>query len=173
MKVWSEVHATSGDFRFEPGQRYAVLASVSRNYSLSEIETKATGKGFSITYAWESGAPGRGLYNIDAWLASLPADTTSNHRWVYAEGNFGGAETWTLGQDPPWPFTVYHVAEVFEAVDAPEQAPAPALPTTVAAAPSGSGVFGAVVTLFAILGAAGLGYWAGSAEILPRLGVRL
>ena len=172
MKVWGPVQPTSGDFRFDPGQRYAVLASVSLNYSMAEILQKATDKGFSITYHWQTGDAGRGQYNIDAWLAALPPDTAGNHRWVYAEGDFTGAHAWTLGQDPPWPFTAYHVADVFQAVDAPDQAAAPALPTTVAAAPASSGVFGAVVTLVAIVAAAGLGYWAGSAEVLPRLGLR-
>jgi hypothetical protein len=174
VKVWSEVHPGSGgDFVFQPGERYAVLASVSRNYSLAEVQSKAQGKGFTLTYSWEQGQPERGQYHIDSWLASLPADATSNHRWLYAEGNFSDqAQAWTVGQDPPWPFTVYHLADVFHAVDAPDQT-SEVLPATVQSAPApSSGALPALVIVFSIVAAAGLGYWAGAAEVLPRLGWR-
>jgi hypothetical protein len=136
-KVWSELAAQSGYFVFAPGQRYAVLASVSLNYSLAQIEAKATSEGFQVTYAWETGQPSRATYRIDDWLDSLPDDTTSNHRWVYAEGNFLGVTPWSLPVDPPWPFTIYHVAHVFQAVDAPDQ-PANEGPASPALPPASS-----------------------------------
>jgi len=144
VKVWNEIQPSGGDFVFEPGERYAVLASASLNYTLDQIAAKAESEGFSVTYKWESGQPSRATYAIDNWLESLPADTTSNHRWVYAEGNFTGSSPWSLGQDPPWPFTMYHVAHVFEAVDAPDQLSdatptTPTLPSTTTSAPASSG----------------------------------
>lgn len=146
MKVWSEVQPTGGDFVFQPGERYAVLASASLNYTLDQIAAKAEEKGFSVTYKWETGQPSRATYAIDNWLDSLAPDTTSNHRWVYAEGNFTGSSPWSLSVDPPWPFTMYHVAHVFEAVDAPDQPnetpAAPVLPpaaSTVSSSPSSLG----------------------------------
>jgi hypothetical protein len=160
VKVWSEIQPTSGAFVFEPGERYAVLASASLNYTLDQIAAKAASEGFTVTYKWETGQPSRATYAIDNWLASLAPDTTSNHRWVYAEGNFTGSSPWSLSQDPPWPFTMYHVAHVFEAVDAPDQpadSPAePALPSTSTSAPASSGpsvvalAFGAL--LFGVAG---------------------
>lgn len=134
MKVWSEIQPSGGDFTFQPGERYAVLASVSRDDTLATVQAKAEAKGFTVTYAWEQGQASRNLFAIDAWLAGLSPDPTSNHRWIYAEGNFGGAAPWSLGVDPPWPFTIYHVQHVFQAVDAPDVAPGttpttPALPS--------------------------------------------
>jgi hypothetical protein len=134
MKAWGEEAADSDDrFTFRPGERYAVLASASKNYSVSEIGHYLAGKGFDLTYSWEEGEPTRGKFTIDQWLASVPPDTRSNHRWVYGEGNFEpGRDPWTIGRDAPWPFTVYHVAHVMRAVDAPDVA---ALPSTAADAP--------------------------------------
>ena len=167
-KVWSEIQPTSGDFVFKPGERYAVLASVSLNYSLDEIKTKAEAEGFQVTYAWQSGQASRATYAIDNWLAGLAPDTTSNHRWVYAEGDFAGSSPWSLGVDPPWPFSIYHVAHVFEAVDAPDQpsgdAPAqPALPSTSSSSSSSSGLSLGVVLfeVVVVAVAGGVGYWLG------------
>lgn len=154
MKVWGEVQPAGGDFTFEPGQRYAILASVSKNYSLAEIMAKATSEGFSITYAWEQGQPSRGLYPIDDWLAGLLPDATSNHRWVWGEGNFqatcdssgectpiAGAKSWTLGVDPPWPLSIYHLQHVFQAVEQAQSASeAPALPAEAQCPPAPAGV---------------------------------
>jgi hypothetical protein len=146
VKVWREIQPSSGDFTFEPGQRYAVLASVSKDYSLDEVKKKAESEGFDVTYTWEQGDPSRATYVIDNWLQQLAPDTTSNHRWLYAEGNFGGAKAWTVGQDPPWPFSMYHVAHVFQAVDAanpvtPTDTPAePELPSSSSSAPASSGI---------------------------------
>jgi hypothetical protein len=118
--IWSEVFPdSSANFTFQPGQRYAVLASASLNYSVDQIVQYVQGHGFQVTYSWEQGQPTRGQFQVDAWLASLPPDTTSNHRWVYGEGNFTGSAPWTIGQDPPWPLTIYHVAHLMEAVAAP------------------------------------------------------
>jgi hypothetical protein len=160
-KVWSEIQPQSGGFTFQPGERYAVLADVSLNFTLEQIKNKAQSEGFDVTYAWETGDPNRATYQIDNWLASIPADTTSNHRWVYAEGNFSGAAPWVLGAKAPWPLTIYYVSHVFEAVDAPDQPDAPAAPalppasatTSAAAAWSAAqvawSVFGVAVLLAA------------------------
>jgi hypothetical protein len=119
-KVWSEVFPdSSGAFAFQPGQRYAALVSASRNFTLAAIVQKVASYGATVTYAWEQGTPTRGQYPIDAWLANLAADATSNHRWIYLEANVTAAQPLTFGQDAPWPLTVYHVAHVLEAVDAP------------------------------------------------------
>jgi len=165
VKVWSEIQPKGGDFVFQPGERYAVLASASLNYTLDQIAAKAAEKGFTVTYKWETGQASRDTYAIDHWLDALPADTTSNHRWVYAEGNFTGETPWTLGQDPPWPFTMYHVAHVFEAVDAPDQPSdvtptEPALPSTSTSAPASSGPSVGLMFFGAVLVGA-VGYAAG------------
>lgn len=153
--VWKEIQPADDDYAFANGQRYAVLASVSSNYSLAAIEAKMKSLGFAVTYAWEQGTPTRGLYAIDTWLASLPADATSNHRWVYGEADYAGAAT-TLGVDAPWPFTIYHLAHVFEAVPAPPGS-APTIPTSTSS--SSSSRTGAVVTAGAvILGLAGVAW---------------
>jgi hypothetical protein len=117
--VWQEVYPdSSGDFAIVASGRYAALASASLNYSLSSIVDYLNAHGWQVTYAWEYATPTRDQYPIDTWLASLAADTTSNHRWIYVEANnTGGART--VGQDPPWPLTLYHVAHAFQAVPAP------------------------------------------------------
>jgi hypothetical protein len=89
--------------------------SVSSNYTLVQITQKLASKGVHVTYAWEWGQPNRGKYVIDDWIAKLPKDTTSNHRWVYLEGNADGPDT-SAGQTSPWPFTIYRVAHVFQSV---------------------------------------------------------
>lgn len=161
--VWAAEPASGNDYAFQSAHRYAVLASVSLNYSLAQIAAKMTSLGFVVTYAWEQGQPTRGLYAIDAWLASLPVDATENHRWVYGEANFAGADT-TLAIDAPWPLTIYHVAQVFEAVPAPPAgAPLPSLPVpaSVASAPAAPGPSGTEILVAAGVGATllGLGWW--------------
>lgn len=157
-KVWSPIQPTGDAYAFEPGERYAVLASVSLNYTLSQIQAKAESEGFQVTYAWETGQASRDTYAIDQWLASLPADTTSNHRWVYAEGNFSGSTPWSLSVDPPWPFTIYHVEYVFQAVEGtPDQPPTPLPHVTPPPASSGLGwVVPAVAVV--VLALVGIGY---------------
>jgi hypothetical protein len=116
--VWGEIFPdTSGDFAIVEGGRYAVLASLSKNYSLAQAMAYLTGHGWSVTYSWETGQQTRGQYPVDAWLEQLAPDTRDNHRWVYGEANRTGAST-TLAQDPPWPLTLYHVAHVLRAVPA-------------------------------------------------------
>ena len=171
-KVWSQIQPTGDAFAFQPGERYAVLASVSRNYTLEQVKTKAESEGFAVTYDWEQGASSRGLYPIDDWLASLPADTTGNHRWVYAEGNFGAASPWSLSVDPPWPFTIYHVEYVFHAVEAAAQPGAPAAPVLPPAeatvAPAGSGAWLPVLGIAAgLLVLIGIGYAANVRTLEP------
>lgn len=146
--VWTEVAPSNGSFTFIKGQRYAVLASVSKNFTLDQVQRYMTSNGWTVTYAWEQAAPTRGLYPIDAWLAALPADTTDNHRWVYGEADRTG-DDWTKGQDAPWPLTLYHIAHVLQATPAPAgTTPAP-LPTSSSStpAPSRTGAFvGGVAT---------------------------
>lgn len=149
--VWKETPVdSSDDYTFEAGRRYAVLASVSRNYSLDQVEQYMTANGWTMTYAWEQGTPTRNTYAIDTWLAQLAADTTDNHRWIYGEADRVGPD-WTKGQDAPWPFTIYHIAHVFEAV--PGAAPAP-LPTSSSSASDSK--TGAVVAGVATLAALGI-----------------
>jgi hypothetical protein len=148
MKVWAEVKPDSdANFTFAPGGRYAVLASVSKNFTVAEVVKYLAGKGFDVTYAWEQGddvrrTGSKPMYDVDAWLLTVEPDTRDNHRWIYGEGNFSGAEPWTVGVDPPSILfvhvTVYHIAHVMQAVDGPpgalpstaHDAPAPAPPSS-------------------------------------------
>jgi len=134
MKVWTEMAASDGDFALAAGGKYAVLASVSKNFSLLQVENYLAGHGFSVDYAWEYGdtvRPGGGP--IDSWLASLPADATDNHRWVYGEVTRTGGPT-TIGAKAPWPFSFYTIAHAFSAVEVPDAAAAGPLPAPEAAA---------------------------------------
>jgi hypothetical protein len=164
--AWAAQAPSGSDYAFARGHRYAVLASVSRNYTLAQIVAKMTALGFVVTYAWEEGQASRGLYAIDAWLASVPPDVTSNHRWVYGEADFTAADT-TLAIDAPWPLTIYHVAQVFEAVPAPAGgAPAPALPPPAAEvsapAPSGPSALEVLAIAAGGVAAVGLAWWLGA-----------
>jgi hypothetical protein len=147
--VWAGVPLSpDGSFPIAQGARYAVLASVTRNYSLAEVASYLNGHGWQTTYAWEEGSPTRGLYAIDTWLASLAADATNNHRWVYGEANRTGASE-SLGAHAPWPFTFYAIAHVFRAVPAPPgQTPGPPeLPPPSENAPPAATVPTAIVVL--------------------------
>ncbi|MGH8749939.1 MAG: hypothetical protein ACREU5_12645, partial [Burkholderiales bacterium] len=141
---------SDGEYAAAQGHRYAALASASKNYSLAQIEDYLNAHGWSVTYAWEQGTPTRGQFAVDTWLASLPADTTDNHRWIYAEANRTGPDA-SLGADPPWPLTLYHLAHVFEAVPG---AAVPTLPMSSSSSPSSR--TGAVVRAGAVAGALGL-----------------
>lgn len=159
--VWSEEPPQGDRYPFGQGHRYAVLASVSQNYSLSDVVSYLTNHGFDVTYAWEQGTPTRNMYAVDDWLSSLAPDETSNHRWLYAEANRTGPDT-TYGITSPWPFTIYTISHVLLAVPAPAGAPnaAPVLPppTSNLPAPSGPGA-GTVVALAVLAGAVGaVGY---------------
>lgn len=115
--VWQNMPPDQGgDFQFAAGHRYAMLVSLSLDYSVEDLEKKITAAGGNVTYAWEWGQPTRGEYAIDDWLANLPADTHANHRWVYGEADNG--KDASLSQDSPWPTTIYHVDRVMEAVPA-------------------------------------------------------
>jgi hypothetical protein len=137
--VWATVPPNGSDYGFAQGERYAVLASVSLNYSLDEIRGYMSSHGWTVTYAWEQGQPSRGLYPIDSWLEGLAADTTSNHRWVYGEANRTDVDT-TIGVDPPWPLTIYHIADVLHAVPGPPSAP-PVVSTLPAPSSSSTSTF--------------------------------
>jgi len=156
--VWSEQAANGSDYDFASGGRYAVLASVSLNYSLSDVTSYLTNHGWAVTYAWEQGTPSRGIYPVDAWLDGLAPDTTSNHRWLYAEANRTGGDT-SYGVNAPWPLTIYSISHVLHAEPAPAGQEAPVLPpTTSAPASSGPGV-GAIIALGVLSGALGaVGY---------------
>jgi hypothetical protein len=139
-KVWQEL-PIAGSITVEQGQRYAALADVTRNASLSSIVSYLGGHGWAVTYAWEEGQPSRGLYAVDAWLAGLSPDTTDNHRWVWIEANRTG-QTTAVSAASSWPLTVYALGKAFEAVAAPPGA-APSLGTaqTPAAASAGGAVW--------------------------------
>jgi hypothetical protein len=138
--VWDEIAPSSGHYAIGQGDRYAVLASVSRDYSLTDVTAYLAGHGWRVTYAWEQGTATRDAFAIDAWLASLPADPTPNHRWVYGEADrLAGSAT--LGQAAPWPFTFFHLVHVFRAVPAPPgsaDVPPVLPPANAPAASSGS-----------------------------------
>lgn len=122
--IWTQVQPQAGDFTFQPGQRYAALASVTTKGSLDTIKSKLAGKGFTVTYAWESGTPGRGTYCVDNWLAGLAADTAGGERWVYFEADFAGAaaDSESVDLSVLW-IHVYHLSAVFQAV--PDDGSAP------------------------------------------------
>jgi hypothetical protein len=149
--VWGKVDPSGSDYAFSQGHRYAVLASVSKNYALDEVHSYMTGHGWTVTYAWEQGQPSRALYPIDTWLQGLAPDTTSNHRWVYGEANRTDVDT-TIGVDAPWPLTIYHIADVLEAV--PGQPSAAPIVSTLPA-PSSRSPF--PTTTVAVAGGVGLG----------------
>lgn len=119
-KVWTEIAPTGGDFQIDNGQRYAALASASRNYALVEIAAYLGAHGWQVTYSWEQGAATRELYAVDTWLAGLAPDPTENHRWVWIEANRTGPSA-TIGARPPWPFTFYAIAHAFEATPVPPE----------------------------------------------------
>lgn len=156
MWHWTRLSPSGGDITFQPGQRYAVLASVSESYTLDDVMQAAGGKGFEITYAWETGqAPRSG----DTYLPGL-APPRSGDRWVYAEGNFKGQAAWSLGVHEPWfvPMHVYTLDSVFLAEDVAGPAPT----QEAAAFPWGWAVVGA-------LALAGLGWvaWQERYRLLP------
>lgn len=122
---WSEVAPSGGDYTFHAGQPYAVLASVSKDESLTKITQYMTSNGWTVSYAWEWGTPLRSPPGpIDTWLAALTADPTDNHRWVYGEATRPAGD-WTKGQSAPWPLTIYEIAHVFALVPLPPGAAAP------------------------------------------------
>jgi hypothetical protein len=111
--TWQLVQDGESTLTVDAGHRYAALVSVSKNFSLDQITKKLSSSyGFTTTYAWEYGTPTRNKFAIDDWLASLPADTRDNHRWVWIEGN--ASQAMSEGRDAPWPFTVYHIASLYE-----------------------------------------------------------
>jgi len=159
-------------FMFQPGQRYAVLASVGSGTSLATITSYVQGKGFQVTYSCE---PPKGCtrdtYNVDTWLAGITASARSGERWVYAEGNFTAKSPWTVDVTDSFPKTLvvtYSIADVFLAVttDAPDT-PAPSIanpttfpvaqPTTPTTPPSSAAPIAAAVAGAAIT--AGVGWW--------------
>lgn len=152
--VWSELPPTNSSYTFTQGDRFAVLASVSKDFTLAQVVNYMNTNGWDVTYSWEQGSPTRGQFPIDTFLANLAPDTTDNHRWIYGEANRVGAD-WTKGVDAPWPLTVYHIADVLKAVPAPAGGATtpPVLPTPSTSA-SSSGATTAVV-------AGGLGVGAG------------
>lgn len=121
---WSRLAPADGSYTFQPGARYAVLASVSLDYPLADIQAKAEAQGFQVTYAWQEGQPA-----TDPYLLGLSPDPTPNHRWIFAEGNFTGQGPWSLGVDSPTILfvhtTIWHIEAVFQAVAAEAPAPAP------------------------------------------------
>lgn len=151
--VWGKVDPSGSDYAFAQGHRYAVLASVSKNYSLAEVENYMTSHGWTVTYAWEQGQPSRGLFPIDTWLQGLAPDATDNHRWIYGEANRADVDT-SIGVDAPWPLTVYHIADVLEAV--PGQPGAPPVVATLAA-PTSAAPFPTATVLASAAGGVALG----------------
>jgi hypothetical protein len=159
---WSK-QSLGSSFTFQPGQRYAVLASVATGTSLATITNYVAGKGFQVTYSCEppSGCT-RNTYNIDAWLTSITAAARSGERWVYAEGNFTGSAPWTVAVTSSFPVTLvvtYSIADVFLAVSSTAPAaPVVAPVATPAGSTSSPWATVAVVGGIAVVGA-GVAWW--------------
>lgn len=166
--VWQSIAPSGDSYQVQQGARYAALASVSKNYALSDVVSYLGSHGWIVTYSWEQGQASRGLYPVDDWLSSLAPDTTDNHRWLYAEANRSGADA-SLGVKAPWPFTFYSIANVFQAVPAPAVAPsaapvAPVLPppaSVSASSPAPAPVAVYVVSAFALGSLVTAGLWWG------------
>ena len=117
--IWQAIQpATSGDYTVEQGQRYAVLASVSKGKTLQQVVDYLNGHGWSVTYSWEYGTATRDQYQIDTTLAALSPDPNGDHRWVYIEGDRTGG-TDTIGKKAPWPLTLYLIQWAMQAVPNP------------------------------------------------------
>jgi hypothetical protein len=141
-KVWQEL-PIAGQISVAQGQRYAALADVTRDASLSSIESYLTAHGWAVTYGWQEGQASRGLYAVDAWLDGLSPDATSNHRWVWIEANRTGPAA-SVGAASSWPLTIYALGKAFVAVAAPPGA----LPSLAAvSSPAAPPVPGAVWVL--------------------------
>jgi len=152
---------------FDPGQRYAVLASVGTGTSLATIESYVQKQGFQVSYLCEivngsAGAcTGRSTYDVDAWLAGITAPARSGERWVYAEGDFTGSSPWSVDKTDSFPKTLvvsYSIADVFQAVPGVVTPGGSVLSTTPLTPPAASnapylaaGVGGLVLV--------GLGFW--------------
>lgn len=163
--VWSQIAPGGGSFTVATGQRYAALASVTRDQTLPAVVNYLSGHGWLVTYAWEQGQASRNTYAVDDWLSSLAPDTAGNHRWVWIEADRTGA-TATLGQSAPWPFTFYSIAHAFLATPAPpgasaSAAPGPALPpaSSIAAPSAGPSPAAIAVGAGAAVGLGLLGYY--------------
>ena len=154
--TWQPVDLSSGSVTFQPGQRYAVLASVTTGRTLQEVVNYATGKGFSITYSCEPPCS-RNQYPIDQWLTTLPS-ARSSERWIYAEGTFNGGSPWTVSQTDSFPKTLiasYALSNVFLA------APGSASQLAPATTPGSATGFpwGPVLAVGAVAGVLGASWW--------------
>lgn len=132
--VWQPQDISGGTVTFQPGQRYAVLASVGTGTSLQTITNYVQGKGFQVSYICEiaanspSACSKRDEFNIDTWLQQITAQPRSGERWVYAEGNFASSEAWSVPVTDSFPKTLiatYYIENLFEAVAAPPSVVAP------------------------------------------------
>ena len=143
--VWQPQDISKGSFTFEPGQRYAVLASVGQGTSLASIRAYVQKQGFEVTYLCEilvgsaNACANRDQFNVDDWLKSITASPRSGERWVYAEGNFTGSSPWQISTTDSFPKTIivtYSIADVFEAVAAPQVPEGTTAPSGGVVAPS-------------------------------------
>lgn len=139
--AWAAQDISSGSFTFQPGTRYAILASVDTSKSTADITSYVAGKGFQVSYICEPpGGCTRNEYNIDTWLAGITAQARSGERWVYAEGDYTGTDTWNIPITDSFPATLavtYSIADIFMAVAVPPgpdnnpvDPPLPSEPTT-------------------------------------------
>ena len=168
--IWQPQDISSGTVTFQPGQRYALLASVGSGTSLPTIQNYVQGKGFQVTYLCEivagsaGGCAKRDEYDVDAWLAQITAKPRSGERWVYAEGNFTGSAPWAVPVTDSFPKTLvvtYAISVAFEAVQSnttsPTGQPIAEEPVTPPSAPASTGWVVAGVATAAAL--AGLFWW--------------
>ena len=164
--TWQKQDLSSGKITFSPGARYAILASVDTSNSLTEIRQYVQKHGFSVTYICElaAGSPDacdkRQQYQVDQWLASISAPPRSGERWVYAEGDYGGAEPWTVSATYSFPLvTHYSVADEFLAVPAESVPSAPTLPAEPVVTPPAQPSSLGWVAALGVVGAAGALLW--------------
>lgn len=97
-KCWVSFNPNpSGNYLATPGNRYAVLLSVSSHATLDRVTSELAKEGFISTYSWQSGQPSRKQFIIDRWIETLPppAQDTS---WLYFELTYSGDMPKTLAR---------------------------------------------------------------------------
>lgn len=91
MKIcWLQVDPNAqGKYIATPGAYYAVLMSVDKRGSVSDIVSELTKQEFRVNYSWEYGQPTARGYLVDNWLAGL-TPSAEGTRWIYFEGWYTG-----------------------------------------------------------------------------------
>lgn len=126
--AWLPVAATADAYPLAQGPSYRVTASVSKNFSKSDVATYLTGHGWSTVALYDAAAG-------DATPADWPAGEQlgtleDNHRWLRGEGVHSGAPTSidqvsTLHAIFSIPLSIYRIADAWQLVPAPDPAAPP------------------------------------------------